>query len=172
MIHKAQINTVAEDTLSCTDIDTQESITVQRPDYLRSYASTRLTASDPNNWLPADGDTSSGPSFNYADINYRLRIIHVSGVTGWEYLTQIERVDPMYSANAYIYVYRDGDNWEDLNVDGRHWKTIRTFDTTSLAVDSTAPVWIEGQGGSNDQIYSNNSPGWLTATDYSAYDQY
>lgn len=173
VVHKAQIDTVGEKQLTCTDVDTAETITVQRPDYLRSYASTRLTASDPDNWLPADGDTSSsGPSFNYTNVNYRMRIIHVSGVTGWDYLTQIERIDPMYSAQDYIYVYKDGDNWEDLNVDGRYWKTIRTFDTSNLATFGTAAVQIEGQGASNDQKYTNNSPGWLPATDYSAYDQY
>lgn len=168
VVHKAQITTVNETTLTCTDIDTAETITVSRPDELKSYAATRSTPSDPDNWLPADGDTSgSGASFNYANDNYRLRIIHISDPS-IDYLTHIERIDPLYVANDYIYVYKDNDTWVDLNVAGRHWRQVFTHDYTHSV--NTANAMFHNQA--NDHLYATSNPAWLTATDYSSWDQY
>lgn len=168
-IHKAQITTVGEKQLTCTDLETSETITVERPDALRSYASTRLTASDPDNWLPADGDTSSsGPSFNYLNVNYRMRIVHVSD-PDIEYCRHLERITPMYSANDFVFAFKDGETWEDLNVDGRSWRQIFQYDLTPIPALSAVPAFTTQD---SDQNYSNNSPGWLPATDYSAFDQY
>lgn len=168
VIHKAQITTVNEQDLTCQDLDTLETITVNRPDELKSFAATRSTPSDPDNWLPADGDTrASGASFNYANDNYRLRIVHVSGES-IDYFTRIERIDPLYVANDYIYALKDGDSWLDLNACGRHWRQVFQYQYTHSL--SLAEVLANTQA--NDHLYATSNPAWLAATDYSSWDQY
>lgn len=166
VVRKAQIDTVNETTLTCTDVDAAGTITVQRPDELKSYAATRATGGE--NWLPADGDTSgSGASYNYANDNYRLRIVHAFGES-IDYFIHIERIDPLYVATDYIYVYKDGDNWVDLNVAGRHWRQCFRWDYNNV-VNTTHAM---GAAQVTDQMYATSNPSWLSVTDYSAWDQH
>ena len=174
--------------LTCTQDSTGDTVTILKPAGPKSESNTRTDVGDTANWHPRDGAQSSR-SYHYMDEHHRYAIIHgsaelyiLAGNATVDYLKQIQKLDPFYTAGDAIVATKVNGVWTDINMAGRHWRDATTIASSepdrALAAGIQSDQFVDWQtfryGGLQDvdQVYSNDNPDWKTGFSASAFAQY